>query len=776
MFSLATVTLNYLCAGVIALSAQEPSPFGHSRHGEAFDEGPRQAAYLMTGMSDQVHMPIAGLSAAAQAFFDQGLTQLHGFWYFEAERSFRQVAKLQPDCAMAYWGMTLANVESPERAIGLIAKALTHASALPRQEQLWVDAWAAWYQVDAAARAELQSGDTARVKAATETLTKAYTEPSREEKERRDKQLVKDIGTIVHEFPDETEAKALLAVHIWQASNWGSGVPIVSHVAVDALLDQVFDKAPLHPARHYRIHLWDQEAAARALPSAALLGSTAPGIAHQWHMAGHIYAKLDRHDQAGWQQEASSRVDHAHMRRDRVMPFLIHNYGHNQGWMSESLSHQGRVEEALEIAKNMVELPRHPKYNKIDDWGGIAAEARGRLAALVEDHQLWETALELDRAGYLEPGGDLRGEIMRLSTLGRASFRLGRTAEGEAIVAEAAALLPRARAERAQAVDAAEDEAIAQHVEMSKIDESLANAQRQATDVVRAVLDLQQELEAERLLAAGDAAAALAIFEKIEGYPPALMADVKLTAGQAQAAVDLLEPLVREKPNQFETLARLVLAYRAAANPDHADALAQREAELAKMPGASGPLAQRLGLPPARAVTLADFPADFGTRPDLATLGPKTWQPWAAPASDVPIQAGRPTLVVFYLGFECLHCIEQLRALAPQAAAFAELGIDVVAVGTDTAESVAEALTAMDPADRFRFALFADPSQRAFHQWRCYDDFEDMPLHGTFLVDAHGKVRWQDISYEPFTEIAWLVEESRRLLALPVATPLAEGQ
>jgi len=775
MLPLAPCLAQFLCAGVFALAAQEPDPFGHSRHGEAFDEGPRQAAYLMEGMSPQVHLAVAGLSAEAQAFFDQGLTQLHGFWFFEAERSFRQVAKLQPDCAMAYWGMTLANVESPERAIALIAKALTHAAALPRQEQLWVDAWAAWFQVDAAARAELQSGDAARVKAATEALTKNFVKPSKEEKERRDKQLVKDVGTIVHEFPDETEAKALLAVHIWHAYDWGGGVPIVSHVAVDALLDQVFDKAPNHPAHHYRIHLWDQEDGARALRSAAILGTTAPGIAHQWHMAGHIYAKLNRHGEAGWQQEASSRVDHAHMRRDRVMPFLIHNYGHNQGWMSESLSHQGRVAEALEIAKNMVELPRHPKYNKIDDWGGIAAEARGRLAALVEDHQLWETALELDRAGYLETGGDLRGEIMRLSTLGRASFRLGRTAEAEALVAEAAALLPRARAERAQAVDAAEDASIEKGLESSKIDEALGNAQRQATDVVRAVLDLQKELEAERLLAAGDAAAAIAIFEKIEGYPPTLLADAKLSAGQAQAAVELLEPKVKEEPMRFETLARLVLAQRAAADPAQADALAQREAELAKMPAASGPLAQRLGLPAPREVTLADFPADFGTRPDLTTLGPKTWQPWSAPVSEVPIQPGKPTLVVFYLGFECLHCIEQLRALAPQAGAFAELGVDVMAIGTDTPERLALTLAEMDPAERFPFPLLADPLQRAFRAWRCYDDFESMPLHGTFLVDAHGKVRWQDISYQPFTEIEWLVGETKRLLALPVVT-LAQGQ
>jgi len=88
---------------VAPLIAQENADdtFGHSRHGAEFDEGPRQAAHLMQGLSEQVHFPVEGLSADAQAFFDQGVCQQHGFWYFEAERSFRQVALLCPGCAMA---------------------------------------------------------------------------------------------------------------------------------------------------------------------------------------------------------------------------------------------------------------------------------------------------------------------------------------------------------------------------------------------------------------------------------------------------------------------------------------------------------------------------------------------------------------------------------------------------------------------------------------------------------------------------------------------------
>jgi len=51
-----------------------------------------------------------------------------------------------------------------------------------------------------------------------------------------------------------------------------------------------------------------------------------------------------------------------------------------------------------------------------------------------------------------------------------------------------------------------------------------------------------------------------------------------------------------------------------------------------------------------------------------------------------------------------------------------------------------------------------------FKAYRVYDGFEQTPLHGTFLVDAEGNVRWQDISHDPFTDVDFLIEESRRLL------------
>ena len=102
---------------------------GHSFHGEAFNEGPRQKAYLMGGTAN-VTFNVSTDDALAQQFFNQGIGQLHGFWYFEAERSFRQVAMLDPECAMAYGGMAMANFENEKRAIGFIKEAVKRKKSI----------------------------------------------------------------------------------------------------------------------------------------------------------------------------------------------------------------------------------------------------------------------------------------------------------------------------------------------------------------------------------------------------------------------------------------------------------------------------------------------------------------------------------------------------------------------------------------------------------------------------------------------------------------------
>ena len=138
-----------LCLSVTCLpAAEETGPLaGHSMHGDAFNEGPRQKAFLM-GETGRIHFPITTKSAQAQKFFEQGVGQLHGFWYFEAERSFRQVAALDPESATAYWGMAMANVNNVKRALGFIEKAVALKAKVSERERQGIEALAEYRKED----------------------------------------------------------------------------------------------------------------------------------------------------------------------------------------------------------------------------------------------------------------------------------------------------------------------------------------------------------------------------------------------------------------------------------------------------------------------------------------------------------------------------------------------------------------------------------------------------------------------------------------------------
>ncbi len=135
----ATETAESTSAPATEPATKDELAAGHSIHGEVFNEGPRQAAYLMPGMGN-VSFPISCNDDLVQRFFNQGVAQLHGFWYYEAERSFRQAATLDPDCAMLYWGMAMANTGNADRARKFIAEAVKRREQASDREQRFVDA------------------------------------------------------------------------------------------------------------------------------------------------------------------------------------------------------------------------------------------------------------------------------------------------------------------------------------------------------------------------------------------------------------------------------------------------------------------------------------------------------------------------------------------------------------------------------------------------------------------------------------------------------------
>ncbi|MFN9977947.1 MAG: alkyl hydroperoxide reductase, partial [Phycisphaerae bacterium] len=141
------------------------------------------------------------------------------------------------------------------------------------------------------------------------------------------------------QYPHDIEAKAFLCEFLWSARK---EIEMTSFLSVESMIDDILNVEPLHSAHHYRIHLWDSKKSERALESAARCGLSAPAIAHMWHMPGHTYSKLHRYHDAVWQQEASARVDHAHMMNARILPDQIHNFAHNNEWCIRNMIKIGR--------------------------------------------------------------------------------------------------------------------------------------------------------------------------------------------------------------------------------------------------------------------------------------------------------------------------------------------------------------------------------------------------------------------------------------------------
>jgi peroxiredoxin len=123
-------------------------------------------------------------------------------------------------------------------------------------------------------------------------------------------------------------------------------------------------------------------------------------------------------------------------------------------------------------------------------------------------------------------------------------------------------------------------------------------------------------------------------------------------------------------------------------------------------------------------------------------------------------------VLILFLGKGCAHCIQQLQAFEPKMTAFMQAGLPIHTVSTDTPEGVKATFALGKANGGFPFPIYADPSQMTFRKLGAWDDFENKPLHGTFLVDARGNVRWQHISYEPYMEADFLLKEAQRLLKL----------
>ncbi|MEO8662899.1 MAG: hypothetical protein ABI693_30845, partial [Bryobacteraceae bacterium] len=214
MSSVKLVLATLLLGGAVSAqtAASDASTLGHSSHGKAFDAGPRQKPRAWDGIG-VAEFPITTKNPEVQKWFNQGNAMVHSFFFYEAERAFRWCLKLEPDNAMAYWG--LANATDGERAKDFVAEAVKRKGKVTERERLYIEA--------------LEAGMLPRPGSFRRQSAGASVDQRREQ--------IKKLETLCLKYPDDMEARSYLALAMMGGNRYGT----------ELIIREVLAKQPMHP-------------------------------------------------------------------------------------------------------------------------------------------------------------------------------------------------------------------------------------------------------------------------------------------------------------------------------------------------------------------------------------------------------------------------------------------------------------------------------------------------------------------------------------------------
>ncbi|MDX1403124.1 MAG: hypothetical protein R3192_01235 [Woeseiaceae bacterium] len=342
---------------------------------EVLDLATRAGAPLFDGMGNH-HHPITTSDPDAQRYFDQGLIIDFAFNHAESARSFRAAQKLDPECAMCYWGEALAlgpniNVTSNGKVVmsdddrrtayAAIQKAvaLRDHERLTEAERDYIDALATRY-----------NGDPSTDR---EPLDLAYVEAMRK---------------LHHKYPDDDDAASLFAESMMNTMPWDYWLdpenpkPLTEEVL--AALEGVLERNPEHPlAIHLYIHAVEASSQPeRAEAPADTLRDLVPGAGHLVHMPAHIYWRVGRYADASQANVLAAAVDEAYIAACNAQGFYpAAYYPHNIHFLWAASSMEGRSAVAIEAARKVA---ANVRLEMIEEFPSVEFFQTIPLLALVQ--------------------------------------------------------------------------------------------------------------------------------------------------------------------------------------------------------------------------------------------------------------------------------------------------------------------------------------------------------------------------------------------------------
>jgi tetratricopeptide (TPR) repeat protein len=294
---------------------------------------------LLAGLGNH-HHAVKTNNQLAQRFFDQGMRLVYAFNHEEAIRSFRKAAELDPQMAMAYWGISYAlgpniNLDvDPEReraAYEAVQKALQLSRQGPENERAYIEALAKRYSIDPKADLKRLAVDFKQA-----------------------------MGELVSRYPDDMDAATIYAESAMNLRPWqlwkADGRPAEGTEEIITVLESVLRRDPSHMgAIHYYIHAVEASPnPERALAYAPKLPQIAPAAGHLVHMPAHVYMRTGDYNAAARSNEAGAQADRNFFRltgRQGMYPVMYYN--HNLHFLAVAYGMEGRFQDALRAAREL---------------------------------------------------------------------------------------------------------------------------------------------------------------------------------------------------------------------------------------------------------------------------------------------------------------------------------------------------------------------------------------------------------------------------------------
>jgi tetratricopeptide (TPR) repeat protein len=326
-------------AGVVA--AQTPAPaHRHYERPAGYEQSAPGVPLAPRLQNLGVHtFKVTTKSPRAQAFVNQGVNLAYGFNHAEAARAFAEAARLDPECAMAYWGQALV--------LGPNINAAMAAEDEPKALELVQRA------------VSLKRNATARERAYIDALSARYTgNPA--DRRRADHAYANAMRKLVAAHPADLDAKTMFAEALMDLRPWNywsrDGRAYPETREVEAALAQVLARHPSHPgALHYWVHLWEPtDTPERAEAEADRLLPLMPGAGHIVHMPAHIYMRVGRHADVVSSNILAVKADEDYIAQCRAQGlYPLGYYPHNLHfvWMGATASGQRAL--ALEYARKV---------------------------------------------------------------------------------------------------------------------------------------------------------------------------------------------------------------------------------------------------------------------------------------------------------------------------------------------------------------------------------------------------------------------------------------